>query len=189
MPTTLGQDCITACADYLKANGKTSLGSITSNILCEIIDRVDAHRQAMSQKTARAARKFTPPTPQEVTDFSASIGYPLNGEAWCLHYEVKGWVTSGSSKMRSWRAAVHKWKAEGWTCGQASNGLKMAGNASLGALQMQLRAVEADMEALLYPGGTQLKIVPQVGTPERARAEDLEKQRLSLKAKIREFAN
>jgi len=53
---------------------------------------------------------FVPPTPQEVTAYSQEIGWPLDGVAFCLHYETKRWCTSGNSKVRDWRKCVEKWK-------------------------------------------------------------------------------
>ena len=62
----------------------------------------------------RKARKaaFTPPTPAEVEEYSRSIGWPLDGEAFCLHYEKKDWCVSGRTKMRNWKAGVRYWKRE-----------------------------------------------------------------------------
>lgn len=187
-----GEAFAASVKEYLSINRMTSLGQINGPILADLAQRFQDHHEAQEKIAKKKERKFTQPTPQEVTDFSASIGYPMNGEAWCLHYECKGWVTSGSTKMRNWRAAVHKWKAEGWICGGASNGLKTQGNgtngASLGALMMAKKAVEAELDAILYPGGMALKIVPQAGTEKRAKAEDLERQYHSLNRQIAAFA-
>ena len=57
------------------------------------------------------------PTPEEVTAYSASIGYPLDGNAWCDFYEAKGWMV-GRTKMKNWQAAVRNWKSNGWTVGR-----------------------------------------------------------------------
>jgi len=61
-------------------------------------------------------KRFTAPTPQAVTDYSASIGYPLNGEAWCDSYAQKGWKV-GRNPMKDWKAAVRNWKTNGYTLG------------------------------------------------------------------------
>ena len=58
-------------------------------------------------------RRFIPPKPEEVEAYSASIGYPLNGAAWCDSYAQKGWMV-GKSKMKDWKAAVRNWKTNGW---------------------------------------------------------------------------
>jgi hypothetical protein len=57
--------------------------------------------------------KDIPPTPDSVTAYSASIGYPLDGQKWCDSYAQKGW-TVGRGKMRDWQAAVRNWKTNDW---------------------------------------------------------------------------
>lgn len=54
--------------------------------------------------------KKLPPTPAQVTAYSASIGYPMDGQAWCDAYAVKGWKIK-SQPMKDWQAAVRTWKA------------------------------------------------------------------------------
>lgn len=54
-------------------------------------------------------RKKIPPTPAQVEAYSASIGYPLNGQAWCDSYATKGWLV-GKAKMKDWQACVRTWK-------------------------------------------------------------------------------
>jgi hypothetical protein len=44
----------------------------------------------------------------------------MDGEAWCNSYEAKGWMI-GKSKMKKWKAAVHKWKANGWLPGKPTS--------------------------------------------------------------------
>jgi hypothetical protein len=58
-----------------------------------------------------------PPTPEEVTAYSAEIGYPLNGQKWCDAYEAKGWMISGKNKMKNWQAAVRNWRDNRWGVG------------------------------------------------------------------------
>lgn len=72
-------------------------------------------------------RKKIPPTSAQVEAYSASIGYPLNGQAWCDFYAAKGWVV-GRAKMKDWQAAVRTWKSNGYgTRGAISkNGTKPA---------------------------------------------------------------
>lgn len=60
--------------------------------------------------------KTIPPSPADVTRYSASIGYPLDGQAWCDCYAQKGWVV-GKTKMKDWQAAVRSWKANRWGLG------------------------------------------------------------------------
>jgi hypothetical protein len=68
------------------------------------------------QKKAQS-RVFVPPSADEVSKYSADIGYPLDGQAWCDSYAQKGWGV-GRARMKDWRAAVRNWKANGWKTGQ-----------------------------------------------------------------------
>ena len=63
---------------------------------------------------------FAPPSPEDVEVYSQSIGYPMNGQAWCDSYEQKGWMV-GKTRMKSWKAAVRNWKHNGWMPNQSSN--------------------------------------------------------------------
>jgi len=64
-------------------------------------------------KTKLESVRFSPPKPEEVTEYSASIGHPMNGQAWCDSYAVKGWKV-GKNVMKDWKAAVRTWKNNGW---------------------------------------------------------------------------
>jgi hypothetical protein len=56
---------------------------------------------------------MTPPTPDEVTAYALSIGFTLDGNLFCDHYEARGWKYNGGVKMVSWKAAVRTWKHHG----------------------------------------------------------------------------
>lgn len=55
------------------------------------------------------AKRFQKQTPEQVTEYAASIGFQLDGEAFCDFYESKGWKI-GSTPMKDWQAAVRTWK-------------------------------------------------------------------------------
>lgn len=55
-----------------------------------------------------------PPSPEAVAAYSASIGYPVDGRAWCDFYEQKGWMIGNKAKMKNWQAAVRTWKTNRW---------------------------------------------------------------------------
>ena len=100
-----------AIAEY-RSQCEAPGASMSAAMLEQQIDRChEAWHQARS--TRARSTTFLPPTPEEVEKYSQEIGYPLDGVAWCLHYEVKGWHTS-TAKMRNWHAAVRNWKRNGW---------------------------------------------------------------------------
>jgi hypothetical protein len=72
---------------------------------------------ASGSESASVRTVFHPPSYQEVEIYAASIGYALDGQAWCDSYAAKGWMV-GKAKMKNWQAAVRNWKRNGWTIGQ-----------------------------------------------------------------------
>ncbi len=53
-------------------------------------------------------RKAIPPSPDQVTAYSASIGIRLEGQEFIDHYESNGWKV-GKTSMKDWQAAVRTW--------------------------------------------------------------------------------
>lgn len=54
------------------------------------------------------AKRFSKPTPEQVTNYANLLGYSINGEQFCDFYESKGWLI-GKTPMKSWQAAVRTW--------------------------------------------------------------------------------
>ncbi len=187
MSANYGEQFTFAVREYLQANGLKSLGQINAKVLADIAQRF--HEKFMgAQKKRKVRPAFVPPTPEEVTAYSIAIGYPLDGEGWCAKYEQKGWFV-GDKVMVSWKAAVVNWKKSGWTIGatpgrEGSSG-EERGSASLGALIMQLKAVETELEGLLYKGGSAYKAT--LYGDELARAHSLAAQRKAIKKRMDEF--
>ena len=105
-----GEFLLGCIREYRKENPQ----GISDKTWVECFDRwqkawTDARKAARAKRTAA----FVPPTPEEVTAYSISIGWPLDGVSWCLGYATKGWCTSGTAKMKNWQLAVQKWKREG----------------------------------------------------------------------------
>jgi hypothetical protein len=55
------------------------------------------------------AKRFQQPTPPQVTEYAAEIGFQLDGAAFCDFYISKGWKV-GQTPMKDWQAAVRTWK-------------------------------------------------------------------------------
>lgn len=93
---------------------------LTMREVAEIIDAADEGRRPFEPEPAKTAiqpefgdRKKIPPLPEWVTAYSASIGYPINGQTWCDTYAAKGWNV-GRQKMKDWQAAVRNWRTNDW---------------------------------------------------------------------------
>ncbi len=62
-------------------------------------------------KAAAVRKQFQKPTPSEVEEYGATIGFPVDGEEFCAFYELRGWKPGGSrTVMSDWRPAVVTWK-------------------------------------------------------------------------------
>lgn len=126
---TIGQQC----AVLLKAAKEkaTAAGQVMSwGEVASIIDRVcpppKGKRPAKAAPALFGDPHHIPPAPEQVEAYSAAIGYPMNGAAWCDSYAQKGWKV-GKSKMKNWQAAVRNWKTNGWGEGAIATGPKPAG--------------------------------------------------------------
>ncbi len=79
-----------------------------------------------SQKSPENPGKFIKPTDKEVTEYAKTIGYELDGERFCSHYESNGWKV-GRNPMKSWKAAVKTWKSNNYGENNQTNRRKPKG--------------------------------------------------------------
>lgn len=61
-------------------------------------------------KSEKKPTRFTPPTVDEVGSYCKERNNSINPQRFVDFYESKGWVV-GTSKMKSWKAAVRSWEA------------------------------------------------------------------------------
>lgn len=61
-----------------------------------------------SVKDKKSIVRFTPPTAQQVKEYSAEKGYAVDADRFVDFYESKGWYV-GKNKMKDWKAAVRNW--------------------------------------------------------------------------------
>lgn len=125
---TIGQ----RCAEQLKtaklicaAAGKIMSWEQVAEVIDGVVAPPKAARSAKSGPALHGDPCKIPPTPDQVTAYSASIGYPMNGASWCDSYEQKGWKV-GKGRMKNWQAAVRNWKTNGW----GEGGIALAGGAA-----------------------------------------------------------
>lgn len=62
-----------------------------------------------NKKEGRSAKRFTPPTIKEVTEYCLERGNSLNPMQFVDFYTAKGWKV-GNSPMKDWKAAVRTWE-------------------------------------------------------------------------------
>ena len=59
---------------------------------------------------AREARRFSPPTVDEVRAYCRERGNTVDPQRFVDHYTANGWKVGGKSAMKDWRAAVRNWE-------------------------------------------------------------------------------
>ena len=61
------------------------------------------------QKKGAKAKRFRPPTAEEVAAYCEERGNTVNPEKFVNHYEANGWMR-GKTKLKDWKAAVRTWE-------------------------------------------------------------------------------
>ena len=59
-------------------------------------------------KSEQTAKRFVPPSVQEVRDYAKSKGLPIDAERFVDFYTTKDWMV-GKNKMKDWQAAARNW--------------------------------------------------------------------------------
>ena len=60
-------------------------------------------------KSDKRAKRFTPPSADDVAAYVREQGYHINAERFVAFYEQKGWMV-GKNRMKDWKAAVRNWE-------------------------------------------------------------------------------
>jgi hypothetical protein len=68
----------------------------------------NADREAEGQK--RPARRFSPPTIDEVRNEVERSGFHFDPETFVAHYTANGWMQGGGRPLKDWRAACITWE-------------------------------------------------------------------------------
>lgn len=85
----------------LLCNGDVTARNVEIDIEKEI-DKRDRDREKR--------KRFTPPTQEDVEEYTKEKGYTINAERFIAYYESNGWRV-GKNPMKDWRAAVRNWAA------------------------------------------------------------------------------
>lgn len=78
-------------------------GNPTPNV--NVNDNVNIKEKESKKKSAQ---RFTPPTVQQVEEYSRQSGHHIDAQRFVDFYESKGWMV-GKNKMKDWKAAVRNW--------------------------------------------------------------------------------
>lgn len=118
-PATLGQRAADALK-LAKIKATAENRALSWQEVANIIDScVALSGDSEAPRSDFGDRRAIPPTPEQVTAYSASIGFALDGQHFCDHYEAKGWLV-GKARMKDWQAAVRTWQRSGFSTGRKS---------------------------------------------------------------------
>lgn len=104
---------------------------------------------------AREARRFRPPTVEEVSEYCQERGMKVDPQRFVDHYTANGWKVGGRSSMRDWRAALRNWERNEFS-GNASGARDSPKDSGVGYGQIlrqreytptQFGAMEMDLDA------------------------------------------
>lgn len=84
------------------------------------ISNTQKQNTKVSNTKRGGAKKFTPPTLQEVKDYCRERNNNVDAQRFIDHYTSNGWKV-GKNAMKDWRAAVRTWERNEYSNGQ-SNG-------------------------------------------------------------------
>ncbi len=73
-----------------------------------VTDATVTHREEGKGREGDSTRRFTPPSPTEVSAFASEHGITLDASAFVDFYASKGWRV-GRDPMKDWRAAARNW--------------------------------------------------------------------------------
>lgn len=82
--------------------------SVTKNNESKIIDK-DKDKDIEIDKENEKARRFTPPTVEEVREYIREKQYHVDAESFIAFYQSKGWKV-GNQPMKDWKSAIVTWE-------------------------------------------------------------------------------
>lgn len=72
------------------------------------LDKNSEDKNSEDKNSKGESKRFTPPTPDDVSAYALEKGYVIDAEAFCDFYTSKGWKV-GKDSMKDWQAAVRNW--------------------------------------------------------------------------------
>ena len=71
-------------------------------------DNKEKNNKNDNNSSKETAKRFTPPSIEEVQFYISEKGYSVDAERFVSFYECKGWYV-GKNKMKNWKAAITTW--------------------------------------------------------------------------------
>ena len=77
-------------------------------------DRLELGKDSIDIEPKRKAKRFTPPTLEEVTAYCIERNNSVDPQHFIDYYTSNGWLV-GKNKMKDWKAAVRTWERNGYS--------------------------------------------------------------------------
>ena len=87
------------------------------------IDIEKSKRESEKKSEKSKAKRFTPPTLEEVTAYCIERNNSVDAQRFIDYYTSNGWLV-GKNKMKDWKAAVRTWERNGYSSGKPANNNK-----------------------------------------------------------------
>ena len=87
-------------------------------------DRLELGKDSIEiEEPKRKAKRFTPPTLEEVTAYCIERNNNVDAQHFIDYYTSNGWLV-GKNKMKDWKAAVRTWERNGYSNSGVTKGTK-----------------------------------------------------------------
>ena len=88
------------------------------------IEHIKGKGEKVKGKEKECIGRFTPPSAEQVREYSRESGHDIDVDKFIDFYECKGWMV-GKNKMKDWKAAVRNWsRSDSQRQGVAAKGNK-----------------------------------------------------------------
>ena len=77
-------------------------------------DRLELGKDSIEEEPKGKAKRFTPPTLEEVTAYCIERNNSVDPQHFIDYYTSNGWLV-GKNKMKDWKAAVRTWERNGYS--------------------------------------------------------------------------
>lgn len=108
------QKALTACKPDCKPNSKPNVRQAEE-------DKEEEKEVEEDKESKGRAKRFTPPTLEEVEDYCLERGNSVDPERFIDYYTSNGWKV-GKNTMKDWKAAVRTWEKSDKQQGRKDNG-------------------------------------------------------------------
>jgi len=125
----IDEDTLEAIDYYIESNEMLpSNGSVTESNTEIEKDKdkdIDKDIEKEKSKSESKAKRFTPPTLEEVTAYCIERGNNVDAQHFIDYYTSNGWLV-GKNKMKDWKAAVRTWERNGYNNNKPANNKSQA---------------------------------------------------------------